>query len=89
MSESKNYYIVVAGEVKPYDPCHEEDWDVAGYDSVEDAEEHYADWCVVYAHDEADASRIADLYDTGKIDYDNVWCQTCNHPHPAINDKEN
>jgi len=87
MSQSKNYYVVVAGEVKPYDPCHPDTTDHYKMNSATDYDSVF-NWCIVYAHDEADALRIADLYDAGEIDYDNVWCQYCNKAHPALNDKE-
>ena len=83
---SKRYYYVHNGDVYPANPC-----DDADYDNFLDAHNIFEgnaeyEMCTVYAEDEQDALRLADMSDRDEIQADNVWCQSCGHAHATISD---
>lgn len=42
------------------------------------------DWIVARASTKQDALAIADLFDSGFVDYDNYACQICGKTHSAV-----
>ena len=78
---TKTFYLVLTGEVREVNPCsrtYHKDLEKQGA-----RDDNSSEWIIAFADDEKEALSIADLYDVGKIEMDNVWCQTCGKAHIA------
>ena len=77
----KNYYLVKMGKVTKVDPCKDD-----YYDKLEELgaeEDNGNEWVIAYAYNPEEALKVADLWDQGKIEMKNIWCQPCGTAHAA------